>query len=360
MSDFGAKWKLVRPLAEGGQAHTFVVKRTDGADDLEYVLKRLKNPKRIDRFEREIEACMRLDHPNVLRIIDHGADSKERPYLVTEYCPRGSLADNPIPIGTPILEVLEIFRQICAAVSYAHSQGVVHRDIKPENIFLRKDRTVVLGDFGICFIDDDGTRITMTDEVPGSRFYCAPELRDGHSEDGVPATTADVYSLGKLLYWMLSGGRVFDREEHRNQRFALGKHDPGDPAWELVNELLDSTIVQDWRNRTLDGKVLLEKIDGLISVVRAGGHAITLSVPHRCMFCAQGEYKVHHDGIAPLPADAFRQGQETTRRDTVVRNTGFTNAASSAWIILVCQKCGHILTFRPDLAPNSLATWRRR
>ena len=366
MPNFGPNWTWVRNLREGGQGHTFVVKRSNGADSLEYVLKRLKNLKRIDRFEREIDVCKRLEHPNILRIIDDDAkgaiDSKRRPFLVTEYCPLGSLADNPLPVGTPVLSALETFRQICAAVAYAHNHHprVVHRDIKPENILLREDGTAVLGDFGICFIDDEGTRVTMTEEVAGSRFYCAPELRDGRLEDGAPVTAADVYSLGKVLYWMLSGGIIFDREEHRTDKYRLGKHDPGDPAWELVKELLDSTIVQDWTKRTIDGALLSQKVDGLISVVRAGGHAITLSVPHRCMFCAQGEYKVHHDGTAPLPADALRQGQETTRRDTVVRNTGFTNAASSAWIILVCRKCGHILTFRPDLAPNSLATWRRR
>jgi hypothetical protein len=63
MSDFGPKWKLVRPLAEGGQGHTFIVKRADGADRAEYVLKRLKNPKRTARFEQEIAACEQLAHP---------------------------------------------------------------------------------------------------------------------------------------------------------------------------------------------------------------------------------------------------------------------------------------------------------
>src|SRR5438876_7823212 len=101
MPDFGPRWKWIRDLREGGQGQTFVVRRADGADDLEYVLKRLKNPNRINRFEREVNACMRLEHPNVLRIIDYGADPKGRRYLVTEYCPGGSLADNPLPVGAP-------------------------------------------------------------------------------------------------------------------------------------------------------------------------------------------------------------------------------------------------------------------
>jgi len=286
---------------------------------------------------------------------------------VTEYCRRGSLADNPLPppVGPQVLSVLETFRQICAAVAYAHNHNprVVHRDIKPKNIFLREDGTPVLGDFGICFIDDEGTRITMTEEVVGSQFYCAPELRDGRLEGGVLATAADVYSLGKVLYWMLSGGRSFDREEHRSERYRLGKHDPGDPAWELANELLDSTIVQDWTKRTIDAGQLSQKVDGLISVVRAGGHAITLSVPHRCTFCAQGEYRILLDATEPFPSEPNAHIAEIRRRGDAVRGLGFALTSTSVWIILACEKCGHVLTFRSDLTPNRSAcsaTWRRR
>ena len=204
---------------------------------------------------------------------------------------------------TPVLKVLEVFRQICAGAAYAQSNGFFHRDIKPDNIYFRVDGTAVLGDFGICFADDDdGKRLTLTEEVAGSRFYCAPELRDGRLKSGIPVEAADVYSLGKVLYWMLSGGTIFDREEHRQEEYKLGKHDPGNPAYELVNQLLDSTIVQDWTKRVLGAEQLLARVEGLIQVVRAGGHAITLAVPHRCMFCAQGEYKVVLDGTLPFPA----------------------------------------------------------
>jgi len=79
----------------------------------------------------------------------------------------------------------------------------------------------------------------------GARFYCAPELRDGRLQPGIPPQAADVYSLGKLLYWMLSYGRIFDREDHRKDEYLLGKHDPGAPEYPLVNQLLDLTIVAD-------------------------------------------------------------------------------------------------------------------
>ncbi len=357
MPDFGSNWTSVRDLPEGGQGHIFVVKRKDGSDDHEYVLKRLKNPKRIDRFELEIRALEELDHRNILRIIDQGADSKGRRFLVTEYCTGGSLADRVPSITTPVLEVLEVFRQICSGAAHAQNKGFFHRDIKPDNIYFRDDGTAVLGDFGICFADDDGTRLTLTEEVADSRFYCAPELRDGRLKSGIPVGAADVYSLGKVLFWMLSGGTIFDREEHRQEEYKLGKHDPGNPAYELVNQLLDSMIVQDWTKRMPGAEQLLARVDGLIQVVRAGGHAMSLAVLHRCMFCAQGEYRVLLDGTQPFPPT--RQEYEHARRAGAVQNFGFNPMSTAVWILLVCKLCGHVLTFRPDLGENAVQNWQR-
>jgi hypothetical protein len=159
---------------------------------------------------------------------------------------------------------------------------------------------------------------------------------------------------------MLSGGQTFDREQHREERYRLGQHHPGNPAYELVNELLDSTIVQDWRSRTIDASQLLQKVQGLISVVSAGGHAITLSVLHRCLFCAQGAYKVVVDNTGPLGVTAREQSLQRQSRDSKVTNFGFTPINSPAWIIMVCESCGHVLTFRPDLAPGAMKNWKRR
>lgn len=358
MPDFGPNWAWVRDLGEGGQSHTFIVKRADRSDDREYVLKRLKNPKRLDRFEREIEAYEAFDHPNVLRIVAHGADPKGRRFLVTEFCSGGSLAKRVPQLTAPVLEVLQIFHQICAGAAYAQNQERFHRDIKPDNIYFRDDGTAVLGDFGICFADDDGTRLTITEEVAGSRFYCAPELRNGRLDIGIPPGAADVYSLGKVLYWMLSGGQIFDREVHRLEKYQLGRHDPGNPAYELVNELLDSAIVEDWTKRTLGAPQLLERVEGLISVVRAGGHAMTLALPHRCMFCARGEYKVVFDGTRPLPRDAAGQGLERGLRQQQLKSLGFSDSSGIDWIVLICETCGHRLSFH--LGSARVNNWLKR
>lgn len=112
MPDFGEKWTWVRDLAEGGQAHTFLVKRKDGSEDTLYVLKRLKNLNRIERFRREIEACKEARTCERLAHVDSGDDPKGRPFLVTEYCAGGSLAQSVPAVTTPVLDVHETFRQI--------------------------------------------------------------------------------------------------------------------------------------------------------------------------------------------------------------------------------------------------------
>ncbi|HTW67336.1 MAG TPA: hypothetical protein VME17_22105, partial [Bryobacteraceae bacterium] len=89
MGDFPKQWAWLRDLGEGGQGHTYVVQRSDGSDSAEYVLKRLKNAKREEYFEREIEACERLSHPSVLKIVEHGNTPKGKPYLVTPFCEGG-------------------------------------------------------------------------------------------------------------------------------------------------------------------------------------------------------------------------------------------------------------------------------
>jgi serine/threonine protein kinase len=114
---------------------------------------------------------------------------------------------NPYWAKSPII-ALELFEQICKGIAYAHSQGVIHRDIKPDNIFLRTELgPAVVGDFGICFVEQDGTRLTILDEAVGPTMFIAPELEDGRLTN--ITNKCDTYSSGKLLYWLLSGGTNF-------------------------------------------------------------------------------------------------------------------------------------------------------
>jgi tRNA A-37 threonylcarbamoyl transferase component Bud32 len=238
------KWDIERELSPGGQANTFLVRDRTSTDGRLYVLKALKNPKRLERFADEVRAATRLDHPNIVRVVD--ADlTADRPYLVTDYCEGGALDEVNLRLRS-ILERLRMFRLICRAVAHAHDQRVIHRDLKPANIFLRGDRlTPVVGDFGLCFLTDKGERLTLVEEAVGARWYMAPELEDGRSNE--VGTWSDVYSLGKVLSWMMAG-RVFNREKHREAAYDLTRETESADIF-FVYDVLEAAVVADHQRR---------------------------------------------------------------------------------------------------------------
>jgi serine/threonine protein kinase len=330
------KWVLDRSLSEGGQAHTFVVYSEDDPEKKPFVLKRLKNKDRIDRFIGEVQAVTKLSHKNILQIVDFDPNA-DRPYLVTEYCAKGELSEKLLS-QAPLLPRLRLFEQICDAVAYAHSQNIVHRDLKPENIFLRDDMTPVVGDFGISHVEGGGERFTLTEEAVGPFRYMAPELEDGRTDKVKPS--ADVYSLGKLLYWMLSG-RTFAREKHREENFDLAKNKHGS-EYHLINQFLDRMIIADPAGRFTTGKQVLDELHTLIDRIEQRAHCIEINTPQPCLYCGLGFYQIIHN---TTPSRSNRPAGN-------VQNFGFTPYGGSEWLIMVCDYCGNVQIFRTDYVKN--------
>jgi serine/threonine protein kinase len=326
------KWIIERALKEGGQGHTFIVHSEDDQKKKSFVLKRLKNRKRIHRFVSEIQAVTKLSHKNILQIVDVDLDV-EHPYLVTEFCAKGELSEKLLS-QMPLLSRLRMFEQICDAVAYAHSQNIIHRDLKPENIFLHDDMTPVVGDFGICHVANGGERFTLTEEAVGPFRYMAPELEDGRTDNVQPST--DVYSLGKLLYWMLSG-RTFAREKHREENFDLAKNTQGS-EYHLINHFLDRMIVADSAKRITTGKQVLEELRVLIGRIEQRAHCIEINTPQPCFYCGLGFYQIR--------ANTTPSRSLSTSGD--VRTFGFTPIDGSEWLIMVCDHCGNVQIFRTD------------
>ena len=373
MGDFPVQWSWVRDLIEGGQGHTYVVRRSDGSDLADYVLKRLKNPKREDYFEREIEACEKLDHPNVLKIVEHGKTPKGKPFLITGFCNGGSLGDRA-PLESPI-EGLRLFLQICAGVAHAHEFNIFHLDIKPANIFLQ-DENPVVGDFGICFIEDN--EYVMTAEGPrGSMYYCAPELRGPKIQSGSPLAAADVYSLGKVLYWIFTGD-VYDGHDADYSEFAerrLAERFPSIAEFDFIDELIAGTIQNDPYQRIKKGFStavnLREQVKSVVDRIEAGGRALNLGKPLRCLFCARGTYLPYPRILGMWPELHNRVAEKATNPEWNFNSPmfqGMRNAAenfdgsrginSPVPLILVCQHCGNVQLFRFDLAPEALGLWK--
>jgi serine/threonine protein kinase len=173
------------------------------------------------RFEAEATAAAKLTDPHVVAIFDTGEESGI-PYIVMELLSGETLSDELRrgPLGA--VETRQIAEQLLSALTTAHQAGIVHRDVKPGNVLRAGPATWKLGDFGIAKSLEAATELTMTGLVPGTPAYVAPERLDG-----APATpTADLYSLGVVLYEALSGHRPFSGDTPLAAMHAIQTADP--------------------------------------------------------------------------------------------------------------------------------------
>jgi eukaryotic-like serine/threonine-protein kinase len=166
------------------------------------------NPEMLQRFYREASQTGALRHNNIVIVFDAG-DQDGEPYIVMEYV-EGEPLDKMIKRERIHLQLtLSIVEQICAALAYAHRNGVIHRDIKPANVIIRADETVKLLDFGIARDDNRvDTSLTSTGALVGTPPYMAPERFRGTPVDG----RSDIFSAGVLLYLLLTGKLPFDAD----------------------------------------------------------------------------------------------------------------------------------------------------
>ncbi len=209
------RWEMLGRRGGGGQADVYDVWDTKGELSGPFVLKRLKNVDRVERFKREISALKNLQgNDRIVEIVD--VDSSDQPVWFVMVAGHSSLADFRPAEGFPIEESIRLFRQIAKGVAALHGAGIIHRDLKPDNIII-KGRDAKVGDLGLCLFEDMA-RITPSWEAVGPRYYMAPELEAGRDDD--VDTRADVYSLGKILYWLLTGVTL-PRERLREPQYAL-------------------------------------------------------------------------------------------------------------------------------------------
>jgi len=217
-------YEILGVLGKGGMGTVFKVRR-EGSDRLE-ALKVLpgelaREQRFLSRFKREIRVLQELDHPNIARIYDSGKTDDNYHYYTME------LVD-----GLPLDEIMEregrmsvddtlnIIRQCCRALDYAHQQKIVHRDIKPGNILVSFDWHVKITDFGIAHAEE-ATRMTATGSILGTAEYMSPEQAQGKKIDG----RSDIYSLGVVFYQMITGRLPFVAETAlevmRQHRFSI-------------------------------------------------------------------------------------------------------------------------------------------
>jgi eukaryotic-like serine/threonine-protein kinase len=196
-------YRVMSLLGEGGMGMVYLAERADGQFDKKVAIKMLPTSATseflVRRFKVERQLLAHLEHPNIARLLD-GGTTDSSPYLVMEYVD-GETIDvycNQRRIG--VRERLELFLQVCAAVSYAHRQRVVHRDLKPSNTLVTTEGTVKLLDFGIAKLLEPNVELTATAQRMFTPAYAAPEQVQG--KELSPLT--DVYALGVMLYELLT------------------------------------------------------------------------------------------------------------------------------------------------------------
>ncbi|MDX6376311.1 MAG: eukaryotic-like serine/threonine-protein kinase [Gaiellaceae bacterium] len=191
-----------------------------------------------ERFRREAAAMGRLRHPHIVQVLDFN-DTAERPFLVQEHCPGGTLSALLGGGRLPWDRVRALARPIAEALAHAHGQGVIHRDLKPSNVLFAEGGRVVVGDFGLARLlaTSDGT-LTATGMRMGSPEYWSPEQAAG---DPV-SERADVYALGCILYHLVSGGLPFPGEDRLAAGYRRVHEDAaplGDEAGALIERLME-------------------------------------------------------------------------------------------------------------------------
>jgi len=201
-------WKIIRQIGKGGMSTVYLAERADGSFSRSVAIKFLHGfapgQELYSRMRAEQKILASLDHPHICRLLDAGVHSNGRPYFIMEYIDGLSIDKWCADQNLSIEQRLELFIQVCEAVSYAHQRLIVHRDIKPSNILVDKKGTVKLLDFGIAkFVQssDQDRPVTKTGMEIMTPEYASPE----QFKNQPITTSADVYALGQLLYLMLTG-----------------------------------------------------------------------------------------------------------------------------------------------------------
>ncbi len=204
------RYALSRPLGGGGMAKVYLAH--DEVLDRDVAIKLLReqfagDEEFVERFKREAQSAAALSHPHIVQIYDRGRSEGGEYYIAMEYVPGGTLKDRLVGAGRlDPDEAAGVAEQVADALSAAHEKGVVHRDIKPQNVLVTRSGDVKVADFGIARAASSS--VTTTSAVMGTAGYMSPEQARGETVG--PAS--DLYSLGVVLYEMLTGNLPYEAE----------------------------------------------------------------------------------------------------------------------------------------------------
>jgi serine/threonine-protein kinase len=346
-SDFGP-YELVREIGRGGMGVVYEARQKglDRSVALKMILAgHLASPELVRRFQSEARAAARLRHSNIVHIHDVGQFNGQH-FFAMEYIEGPSLAERIKQGPTDANAAARLVSIVARAVEHLHQQGIIHRDLKPSNILLDADGQPYVTDFGLAKVFADGGDVTATGVIAGTPSYMAPEQAAGRRAEVTAA--ADVYSLGAILYELLTGKPPFHEESTFDTLMAVLSGDP--PLPRSLNphvprglELICmKCLAKEPRDRYESAAALADDLDRF-----ARGEALAVrppTLPQRCWSWARRQ-----------PALASRLGAlglfyivETVNYLAVHHNARFHNSVSvviALWVIAAVA-CQHMLEFR--------------
>jgi eukaryotic-like serine/threonine-protein kinase len=299
------RYKLLEQIGEGGCGVVYMAEQQEPVRRrvaLKVIKLGMDTKQVVARFEAERQALALMDHPNIARVLDAGATDTGRPYFVmelvrgikiTEFCDQKQFS-------TP--ERLELFISVCRAIQHAHQKGIIHRDLKPSNVLV----TIVDGapvakviDFGIAKATSnqpltDKTLFTAFAQFVGTPAYMSPEQAEMSGVD--IDTRTDVYSLGVMLYELLTGKTPFDAEELLHSgideiRRTIREQEPPKPSTRL-HALSEVDLTTTAQARHVDGHKLVQTIKGDLDWI--------------VMKCLEKERGRRYETVNGLAADILR------------------------------------------------------
>ena len=284
----------------------------------------------IGRLESEVKALQALQgNPGVLKLLYANVAGR---FIVTEYHERGTLDKHLDTFKGDALAALEAYKPLVDAVCKIHEEGAIHRDIKTENIFVTKTGNLVLGDFGIVFLQEGSQRLTATYERVGSHEWMAPWANKKEKLEQSEINTAlDIFPLAKVLWSMIAGHNGPSFWEYSRDENNLEMLFPGDPAMPLINKRIFSTrIVREEQQCDSSAQSLrkdVEELIGHIKGIRKFRQEGAEAWP--CQVCGRGRYR--SNGLR-YQLTGFRQG-------------GPIDEQNKTLYVYICDHCGHAELF---------------
>jgi len=339
-------YKLLEQIGEGGFGVVFMAEQ-EGPVRRRVALKVIKpgmdTRQVIARFEAERQALALMDHPNIARVLDAGATESGRPYFVmelvrgvplTEFCDKNRLT---------VVERLELFITVCHAVQHAHQKGIIHRDVKPTNVLVTLhdgEPVAKVIDFGVAKATGqrltEKTLFTGFAQMIGTPLYMSPEQAEMSGLD--VDTRSDIYSLGVMLYELLTGTTPFDQERLRTAgcdevRRIIREEEPDRPSARISTLALAATTIS--ANRRTDAARLSQSFRGELDwiVMKALEKDRNRRYETAAAFAADVQRYLKDEPVQACPPTAWYRLRKFARRNKAAFVTG--SVATAALLVAV-------------------------